>query len=54
MMPAVREAAAELAAPGRLAVTLGSQAVDALRGGNPIRLGRATAGRARSVRGRMV
>jgi len=40
LMPAVREAAAELVMKGQLCVTRGGQEVDALAGGGPIRLGR--------------
>ncbi len=40
LMPAVREAAAELARQGRLVVTRAGVEVDALSGGGPIRLGR--------------
>ena len=40
LMPAVRSAAAALAAAGRLSVTRGGHEVDAMAAGGPIRLGR--------------
>ena len=40
LMPAVREAAAELAGDGVVVVTRGGQPVDAFSGGGPVRIGR--------------